>query len=105
MSTFGGVTYEEELDGKRLGKQLEAVRVRLLLASSVGRWLTLAEMERLFSGRYPQASISARLRDLRKPRFGGYIVERRRRLEAERGIFEYRVVKPSPNAWQQVLEF
>ena len=102
MSTFGGVTYDEELDGKRLGKQLDTVRARLL---DIGDWLTLAEMEAVFAYQYPQASISARLRDLRKPKFGGFVVERRRRHEAERGIFEYRVVKPSPNAWQQVLEF
>ena len=40
----------------------------------------------------PQASISARLRDLRKPRNGGYVIERRRRGEAAKGIFEYRMV-------------
>ncbi len=37
---------------------------------------------------YPQASISARLRDLRKPRNGGYTVER---SHVHRGVWAYRV--------------
>jgi hypothetical protein len=40
----------------------------------------------------PEASISARLRDLRKPQFGGHTVERIRTGEGKRGLFLYRVV-------------
>lgn len=39
-----------------------------------GHQLTLAELEKL-SG-YPQASISARIRDFRKPEFGGHTIDR-----------------------------
>jgi hypothetical protein len=102
---FGGTTYDEALDGKRLTGQLEAVKEALLRAGARNRWLTLREMEELFEGRYPQASISARLRDLRKPSFGGYVVERRRRLDAERGIFEYLVSKRKADVRQEVLQF
>ena len=35
-----------------------------------------------------EASVSARLRDLRKPRFGGHTVERRRRTQS---VWEYRL--------------
>ena len=38
----------------------------------------------------PEASVSARLRDLRKPAFGGHTVERQ---YVERGLFRYRVVR------------
>lgn len=83
---FDGPTYEPALDRDRLGRQLKKV----LYEMAKGEWLTLAELEaRIWE---PQASISARLRDLRKPRNGGYTIERRRRGEAARGIFEYRMV-------------
>lgn len=82
---FGGSTFVESLDCDRLRHQLG--RVRSLMLDGV--WRTLAEISAVTGD--PQASISARIRDLRKDRFGGYRVDRRRRAEAERGIFEYRV--------------
>jgi hypothetical protein len=54
-----------------------------------GEWLTLAELEG-FTG-HPQASISARLRDFRRPKFGGHTVERRRRGGPSSGTYEYRL--------------
>lgn len=51
-------------------KQL--TRVRTLMAD--GRWRTLREISRRV--RAPEQSVSARLRDLRKPRHGRYIVAR-----------------------------
>jgi hypothetical protein len=82
---FDGETYDPELDKHRLAAQLQAVRAAML----DGNWRTLAWI----SGRVgaPEASVSARLRDLRKPRFGAYVVERRR---LERGLHEYRVLEP-----------
>lgn len=80
---FDGETYDPERDHDRLGMQLRAVCEFML----DGRWRTLGEIS-LALRRYPEASISARLRDLRKPRFGGWTVERR---YAGGGIWEYRV--------------
>ena len=79
---FAGVTYDERRDGSRLEKQL--VRVRSLMLD--GRWRTLAEIARATGD--PEASASARLRDLRKAPHGGWTVERRRRTT---GLFEYRI--------------
>jgi len=78
---FGGTTYEPERDRDRLARQL----LRVKRAVSDGQWWTLEKLEREIGA--PQASISARLRDLRKPRFGGHTVERR---YLSRGLFEYR---------------
>lgn len=72
------------VDGPRLSRQL--IRVKEYMRD--GEWRTLRELEDALG--YPQASISARLRDLRKPRFGSLMVERRRRGEG-RGTYEYRV--------------
>ncbi len=83
---FDGKTYEPEYDKVRLNKQ--ASRVWMQVAS--GRWLTLREIEDATGD--PQASISARLRDFRKDRFGGHSIERRRRGEAKQGLWEYRLI-------------
>lgn len=82
---FSGRTYSREFDRDRLNAQL--ARVYDLMVD--GRWRTLAEIETATGD--PQASVSARLRDLRKRKFGGFTVERRRRGEAKMGIWEYRV--------------
>ena len=84
---FDGETYVPPLDHERLTKQLG--RVEEAIADS--QWRTLGELE-VRTGD-PQASISARLRDLRKEKFGGYTIERRRRGDAHCGLFEYRLVK------------
>lgn len=83
---FDGETYDPEQDAARLGKQLLAVRDLML----DGIWRTLAEIERETG--YPQASVSARLRDLRKEKFGGYVVKRRR-SEYRSGTHEYQVTR------------
>lgn len=82
---FGGDSYTSAFDHDRLGAQ--ALRVWSIVRD--GRWRTLAEIEAASGD--PQASISARLRDFRKPQFGEHVIERRRRGDAERGLFEYRV--------------
>ena len=78
-------TLVASLDGKRLAHQLAAVRAFMLNRIN---WFTLREIENCLG--YPQASISARLRELRKL---GYTVERRRRSQ---GTHEYRVVPREP---------
>jgi len=79
---FDGETYERDRDHERLTSQLG--RVRSLMAD--GHWRALPEIA-LGTGD-PEASISARLRDLRKTKFGGLRVERR---YVEEGLWEYRV--------------
>jgi len=49
----------------------------MLSASQCETWLTLDELAKLTH--YPPASISAQLRHLRKPQFGGYEVKKRQR--------------------------
>lgn len=83
---FSGDTYDRALDQVRLNAQMRRV-VRLMCD---GRWRTLAEIEKRTGD--PQASISARLRDLRKEKFGLSTVERRRRGEEVRGLHEYRLI-------------
>lgn len=79
---FDGETYVPERDGERLGAQLVAVRTELL----DHRWHTLAELAR--SCHASEASVSARIRDLRKRRFGAYVVERE---YLTGGLWRYRI--------------
>lgn len=79
---FDGETYVAERDGERLGAQLVAVRDALL----DHRWHTLADLA--LAARASEASVSARIRDLRKRRFGAYVVERE---YVARGLWRYRI--------------
>jgi len=81
---FDGETYDVAQDQGRLGKQLDAVRCAL----DGGRWWTLAELS--VRVRAPEASVSARIRDLRKEKFGGHKIERRR-VQDGHGLHEYRL--------------
>lgn len=86
---FDGTTYNSELDGDRLKKQFFAVK-RLM---EDGKWRTLTEISKHVPGSLP--GISARLRDLRKEKFGAHEVQKRRRGEGSAGLYEYRlVIKP-----------
>jgi hypothetical protein len=77
--------------------QREVLRDVLLSATQCGSWLTLRELSQLTQ--YGEASISAQLRHLRKPRFGNYVVEKRVRRgfvlrDAEHGpIWAYRLLR------------
>lgn len=79
---FGGSTFNPARDGERLGRQLDRVRECM----SDGQWRTLAEISAATGA--PEASVSARLRDLRKPHNGGYVVDEE---FVERGLHRYRV--------------
>lgn len=84
---FDGKTFERNMDGQRLRTQLEQVFDLMKDAS----WRTLQEIA-LLSG-CPEASISARLRDLRKAKFGKHNVNRRRRpLHDIFGVWEYQLL-------------
>jgi DNA-binding transcriptional regulator GbsR (MarR family) len=89
-NTFGPA-YDAQQDFERLTKQMDRIREVMLMASAANKWMTLGEIEQVT--RYPQASISAQLRHLRKESFGAYIVKKRRREPAYKGIWEYFVKK------------
>lgn len=82
---FDGKTYEADRDHDRLTSQLERVKQVVVGAP----WMTLEEIAAITGT--PEASVSARLRDLRKVKFGAYTVERR---FVHRGLFAYRVLQP-----------
>ena len=81
--TFDGGTYDKRLDQARLTGQL----LRVFGAMLGGKWWTLEELRAACGG--TTQSLSARVRDLRKPRFGAYTIERRR---CTAGCWEYRLV-------------
>lgn len=93
---FTGSDYDPKIDQPRLQHQHERIRDLML----DGEWRTLAEIE-IYTA-YPQSSISAQLRHLRKPKFGGYRVFKRRR-EPWAGLFEYQVKLPEMPPQQKEL--
>ena len=84
---FDGATYQPELDFERLSGQHR----RTWILMNDGRWRTFNEISAITGD--PPASISARLRDFRKIKFGGHVVNRRRRGEPGSGLFEYQVLQ------------
>jgi len=85
----------KSVNGERR-RQRDVLRGVMLSASQCDTWLTLDELAKLTN--YPPASISAQLRHLRKPEFGGYEVDKRQRKfgTAMRGedfgtVWEYRL--------------
>jgi biotin operon repressor len=91
MSTFGPA-YEAKHDEKRIKSQMETVKQVLQQAAQYDCWMTLAELAR--KTKYPEASISAQIRHLRKPWFGGYKIEKRRVGIPSMGLWEYRMTLP-----------
>lgn len=86
---FSGPAYDPAKDQTRLSNQHLQIRETML----DGEWRTLKEISALLG--YPESSVSAQLRHLRKPRFGSYVVERRARGDRSKGLFEYRVLGPA----------
>lgn len=86
---FDGETYSRPRDHARLTSELH----RVLNVMLDGSWRSLAAIAEVTGA--PEASISARLRDLRKPKFGGYIVERR---HVGNGLWHYRVSRRPASA-------
>ena len=79
---FDGVTYQADRDHAQLNGQL----MRVFVLMKDGHWRTLNEIARDVGG--SPASVSARLRDLRKAKYGSRVVER---LHVGNGLFQYRV--------------
>lgn len=81
-------------DAERLTSQLE--RVRKFMAD--GEWRRLNQISAAVRG--SEAGVSARLRDLRKARFGGYTVERKRLVG---GLWVYRILPPPVSGQLRLL--
>ncbi len=82
---FDGVTFASVQDGIRLTGQIK----RIFELMRDGNWRTLRQIAR--ATYCLETSASTRLRDFRKPRFGGHTVERRR-VPGYPGLHEYRLV-------------
>lgn len=91
VSTTGfrhGETYDVNTDYARLNHQARAVWD--VMADR--KWHTLREIAD--ASEAPEASVSARLRDFRKPQFGNHVVERRRREDG--ATWEYQMPHIEP---------
>lgn len=92
---FDGSDYDPSLDDARLHGQIARVQDVM----SDGEWRTLEEIQQRIVRRFrvtdPLPSVSAQLRHLRKSRFGGFVVQKRRRGHAKAGLFEYRIAPVS----------
>lgn len=86
---FSGASYEPAKDQARLTTNLQ----RVYDLMKAGEWWTVPELADHLApgGVMAQTGISARLRDLRKPKFGAYNIESRRR-GGSGGLWEYRLV-------------
>ena len=82
---FDGDTYDPLQDMERLSTQ----QGRVYRAMRNGAWWTLAALAKMARG--SEAGVSARVRDLRKERWGSLRVDNRR-VEGENGLWEYRLV-------------
>ncbi len=80
---FDGATYSPVKDHVRLTGLLH----RVFAVMSDGNWHRLSELANRCNG--SEASTSARIRDLRKDKFGGFQVDRKRHTK---GLFLYRLV-------------
>jgi len=85
---FDGDTIDQARDGGRLRKQYNDV-FRLMGDGEEHRLAWLARM----TG-HPESSISARIRDMRKEKFGGHTVERRFICA---GLYSYRLIIKEEN--------
>ena len=89
---FDGKTYNAKKDKQRLTTLLTLVRNFM----SDGLPHTFSEIREGIGNKGSEAGISARLRDLRKKKFGGMTVIRRRRGDPKKGLWEYILVKATP---------
>ena len=73
-----GDTFDAPVDRTPLNAQMIRVYAVMRSTDLLGEpaWRSLRDIARLTGD--PEASVSARLRDFRKPRFGGHTVDRRR---------------------------
>jgi len=82
--TRDGTTYDHARDGVRLGEQHK----RVWKVMRRGHWKTIAQVAAI-TGDQAQ-SVAARIRDFRKPKFGGHDIQSK---YVGDGVWMYRVVK------------
>lgn len=80
---FDGATYDPARDHARLSGQL----AKVFELMKDGEWRTLRQIADVVGG--SEASVSARLRDCRKRKYGSHVVERQ---HVGCGLFRYRMV-------------
>jgi hypothetical protein len=88
VADMDGDTYDPSLDRVRLNGQ--NLKVYLLMRDEV--WRRLSQIA--WHVHAPEASVSARLRDLRKEKFGEHTVNRRRVTVT--GLWEYQLIPNDP---------
>ncbi len=81
---FDGETFERQKDGKRLNKQFNDVFEFM----RDEKWHSLNAIHTITE--YPESSISARIRDFRKVKFGAHTVNRRRIKDS--GTWQYQLI-------------
>ena len=94
MQKFAGSNYEHERDAPRLTTQHD--RIFNVMKDAIPR--TLKEIAALTGD--PESSISAQLRHMRKPRFGGHTVVKE---HVGSGLYTYRLIQRMPDK-QLVME-
>ena len=87
---YNGAGYEARHDQARLTGQ--TLKIYDLMKDGIFR--TLEEIKSATG--YPEASISAQLRHLRKERFGSHTVNHQRRGDRTSGLWEYQLI-PNKN--------
>src|ERR1700722_14722676 len=98
-TSFRGATCMPSLDRTRLSLQIERLRVYMLGVE----WRSLREIKSALEDIYapavvPESSISAQLRNLKKPGYS-YLLLKRRRAGVHgpsSGLWEYRLLPPGP---------
>ena len=85
-ATFDGRTIEHEHDHVRLTRLLD----RVIDLMKDEKYRTIDEIKAVTGG--SECSLTARLRDLRKAKFGKHTVNRRRRGEPGDGLHEYQLI-------------
>lgn len=90
-TAFDGNTYDPGQDFNRLSKQLG----RVYQAMMDGKWRTAEEVANITGDTSCSLpALTSRIRDLRKPRHGNYVVRSRRRSGGG-GVWEYQLLSPS----------
>jgi hypothetical protein len=84
-----GASYDHDQDASRLQQQ----QLDVWNVMRTGKWYSLYTLSAMTG--HPPQSISARLRDFRKERFGSHTVDRKR-YGLYRGTFVYRLVPRVP---------